>query len=153
MDRDRRLTGYLRGQVDQPTAPAGFELSNGWRVSYTIFLSTRCTSRHITDQFSYRSRSASCKYIQRHPETDDGTLCAKSFLLVTVETKTKKSRISASIIREVAHEDGVEPVQLLCKISRAAIPTAARIVSTSVDYSSAEIVLELPLKLAPYGSI
>ncbi|GAB7353764.1 hypothetical protein MBLNU459_g4154t1 [Dothideomycetes sp. NU459] len=32
MDRDRRLTGFLRGQTDRPTAPAGFELSNGWRV-------------------------------------------------------------------------------------------------------------------------
>lgn len=32
MDRDRRLTGWLRGQVDRPIAPAGFEYSNGWRV-------------------------------------------------------------------------------------------------------------------------
>lgn len=32
MDRDRRLTGYLRGQSDRPIAPAGFEFSNGWRV-------------------------------------------------------------------------------------------------------------------------
>jgi hypothetical protein len=33
MDRDRRLTGFLRGQVDNVKAPAGFELSNPWRVS------------------------------------------------------------------------------------------------------------------------
>jgi hypothetical protein len=33
MDRDRRLTGYLRGQTDQALAPAGFEFTNGWRVS------------------------------------------------------------------------------------------------------------------------
>lgn len=32
MDRDRRLTGFLRGQTDNPRAPAGFELSNPWRV-------------------------------------------------------------------------------------------------------------------------
>jgi hypothetical protein len=32
MDRDRRLTRYLRGQVDNPAAPAGFELNNPWRV-------------------------------------------------------------------------------------------------------------------------
>jgi hypothetical protein len=32
MDRDRRLTGWLRGQSDRPIAPAGFEYSNGWRV-------------------------------------------------------------------------------------------------------------------------
>lgn len=35
MDRDRRLTGYLRGQTDQAIAPAGFEFTNGWRVSFT----------------------------------------------------------------------------------------------------------------------
>lgn len=34
MDRDRRLTGYLRGQTDNPTAPAGFELNNPWRVRF-----------------------------------------------------------------------------------------------------------------------
>jgi hypothetical protein len=33
MDRDRRLTGFLRGQTDNPSAPAGFELNNPWRVS------------------------------------------------------------------------------------------------------------------------
>jgi len=32
MDRDRRLTGYLRGQTDNAVAPAGFELNNPWRV-------------------------------------------------------------------------------------------------------------------------
>lgn len=32
MDRDRRLTGMLRGQTDKPEAPAGFELNNPWRV-------------------------------------------------------------------------------------------------------------------------
>jgi hypothetical protein len=38
MDRDRRLTGYLRGQTDNPSAPAGFELNNPWRVSGEISL-------------------------------------------------------------------------------------------------------------------
>lgn len=33
MDRDRRLTGNLRGQTDNPIAPTGFELNNPWRVS------------------------------------------------------------------------------------------------------------------------
>ena len=32
MDRDRRLTGFLRGQTDNVKAPPGFELSNPWRV-------------------------------------------------------------------------------------------------------------------------
>ena len=34
MDRDRRLTGYLRGQTDKVVAPPGFELNNPWRVGY-----------------------------------------------------------------------------------------------------------------------
>ncbi|KAF6834401.1 hypothetical protein CMUS01_06174 [Colletotrichum musicola] len=33
MDRDRRLTGDLRGQTDNAEAPPGFELNNPWRVS------------------------------------------------------------------------------------------------------------------------
>jgi len=41
MDRDRRLTGYLRGQTDQALAPAGFEFTNGWRVSLTPQLAQR----------------------------------------------------------------------------------------------------------------
>lgn len=32
MERDRRLTGFMRGQTDQPAAPPGFELNNPWRV-------------------------------------------------------------------------------------------------------------------------
>ena len=32
MDRDRRLTGYLRGQTDKVAAPPGFELNNPWKV-------------------------------------------------------------------------------------------------------------------------
>ncbi|KAI1436252.1 hypothetical protein GGR50DRAFT_652485 [Xylaria sp. CBS 124048] len=36
MDRDRRLTGLLRGQSDAAIAPAGFELNNPWRVEKRI---------------------------------------------------------------------------------------------------------------------
>ncbi|KAI2636639.1 hypothetical protein GGS21DRAFT_489394 [Xylaria nigripes] len=32
MDRDRRMTGFLRGQSDAAVAPAGYELNNPWRV-------------------------------------------------------------------------------------------------------------------------
>lgn len=32
MERDRRLTGTLRGQTNQPEAPLGFEFSNGWKM-------------------------------------------------------------------------------------------------------------------------
>lgn len=33
MDRDRRLTGWLRGQTDKVEAPVGFEVNNPWKVS------------------------------------------------------------------------------------------------------------------------
>jgi hypothetical protein len=93
---------------------------------------TRCGSGHNTDPLSHRSRSASCKYIQRrHPETDDGTLCANFIPLVTIETNTKKPRIPGSIVCEVAHDDGVGDVQLLCRILRAAISMASTVVPTS----------------------
>ncbi|KAI9758840.1 MAG: hypothetical protein M4579_002786 [Chaenotheca gracillima] len=36
MDRDRRLTGYLRGQADEVKAPLGFELNNPWKVEDRI---------------------------------------------------------------------------------------------------------------------
>ncbi|KAF2460685.1 hypothetical protein BDY21DRAFT_369639 [Lineolata rhizophorae] len=36
MNRDRRLTGYLRGQSDDAMAPAGFELNNPWRMEKGI---------------------------------------------------------------------------------------------------------------------
>ena len=35
MERDRRLTGFMRGQTDKPVAPEGFELNNPWRVRIT----------------------------------------------------------------------------------------------------------------------
>jgi hypothetical protein len=84
MDRDRRLTGYLRGQIDQPTAPAGFEVSNGWRVSHTSF-----SKRRSADEAPLGREACHVNYIQIHPETDDSTLCAEPFFLVTIET-TKK---------------------------------------------------------------
>ncbi|KAF9741543.1 hypothetical protein PMIN01_01082 [Paraphaeosphaeria minitans] len=32
LERDRRLTGFARGQTDKAEAPPGFELNNPWRV-------------------------------------------------------------------------------------------------------------------------
>jgi hypothetical protein len=32
MERDRRLTGTLRGQTDKAEAPLGFELNNPWKL-------------------------------------------------------------------------------------------------------------------------
>lgn len=59
MDRDRRLTGYLRGQTDQAKAPAGFELSNPWRVC-TIGLEEFAQAANFFD--SLREASARCTY-------------------------------------------------------------------------------------------
>ena len=36
MERDRRLTGFLRGQTDNVEAPEGFELNNPWKVSFSV---------------------------------------------------------------------------------------------------------------------
>ncbi|KAF2116262.1 hypothetical protein BDV96DRAFT_46962 [Lophiotrema nucula] len=37
MERDRRLTGFARGQTDKPEAPPGFEVNNPWRVEKRFF--------------------------------------------------------------------------------------------------------------------
>lgn len=37
MDRDRRLTGYLRGQTDEAVAPPGFEVNNPWKVEKRFY--------------------------------------------------------------------------------------------------------------------
>ncbi|KAF2800652.1 hypothetical protein K505DRAFT_141845 [Melanomma pulvis-pyrius CBS 109.77] len=37
MERDRRLTGFARGQTDKPFAPPGFEVNNPWRVEERFF--------------------------------------------------------------------------------------------------------------------
>ncbi|KAK0709528.1 hypothetical protein B0T26DRAFT_835254 [Lasiosphaeria miniovina] len=36
MDRDRRLTGHLRGQTGNHLPPPGFELNNPWRTEPRI---------------------------------------------------------------------------------------------------------------------
>ncbi|ROW06658.1 hypothetical protein VPNG_06689 [Cytospora leucostoma] len=36
MNRDRRLTGFLRGQSDNPIAPPGYELNNPWKVESRV---------------------------------------------------------------------------------------------------------------------
>lgn len=38
MDRDRRLTGWLRGQTDKVEAPVGFEVNNPWKVSVPFWV-------------------------------------------------------------------------------------------------------------------
>lgn len=56
MDRDRRLTGFLRGQSDAPLAPAGFEVNNPWRVCLSD--RERIQNTHILS----RSRSVSHRW-------------------------------------------------------------------------------------------
>ena len=80
MDRDRRLTGYLRGQTDQALAPAGFEFTNGWRVSDLRF--GQYPSGIANNKL--RSRSASCKNKTTTITYGDGydsTLCSELFFL------------------------------------------------------------------------
>lgn len=55
MDRDRRLTGRLRGQTNSPIANAGFELNNPWRVGISLcqvlvyeYLLTACATGGAT---------------------------------------------------------------------------------------------------------
>lgn len=55
MERDRRLTGYLRGQSDKPIAPKGFELNNPWKVRVFSEIWHEL-GRHTDTKF--RSRSA-----------------------------------------------------------------------------------------------
>ena len=76
MDRDRRLTGYLRGQVDQPTAPAGFEVSNGWRVSYDT-LRQETESEDSTNEFAIGREAHHLNTFPHTCETDDSTACAE----------------------------------------------------------------------------
>ncbi|KAF2754885.1 hypothetical protein EJ05DRAFT_503828 [Pseudovirgaria hyperparasitica] len=37
MERDKRLTGFMRGQTDKPHAPDGFELNNPWKLERRIY--------------------------------------------------------------------------------------------------------------------
>jgi len=37
MERDKRLTGFLRGQSDKVEAPPGFELNNPWKVEKRFY--------------------------------------------------------------------------------------------------------------------
>ncbi|KAI1500876.1 hypothetical protein F5X99DRAFT_225027 [Biscogniauxia marginata] len=63
MDRDRRITGSLRGQSDKPIAPLGFELNNPWRVcfcrsssfSFVIHIANPRTSGRETDKLDEKN--------------------------------------------------------------------------------------------------
>ncbi|KAN0097195.1 NADH dehydrogenase 1 alpha subcomplex [Tylopilus felleus] len=35
MDRDKRLTGHIRGQKSDPTSPEGFDTSSAWYTQQT----------------------------------------------------------------------------------------------------------------------
>jgi hypothetical protein len=57
MDRDRRLTGFLRGQTDKPIAPAGFELNNPWRVRIVRWEDELLENTILTRVYSLRNGS------------------------------------------------------------------------------------------------
>lgn len=75
MDRDRRLTGYLRGQTDNPDAPPGFELNNPWRVRICPLLFCCFTFYKLETNIFNSARSVSSRlamrflfvYIPRNP--------------------------------------------------------------------------------------
>ncbi|QYS95932.1 hypothetical protein H0G86_003199 [Trichoderma simmonsii] len=75
MERDRRLTGTLRGQTDNPEAPLGFEFSNGWKVKSThIHISSY---RQINADTAYSWRRDSPKepnYLYATQQTREGDL-------------------------------------------------------------------------------
>lgn len=50
MDRDRRLTGTLRGQTDKAEAPLGFELNNPWKVCAALDIMIH----ELTREFSWK---------------------------------------------------------------------------------------------------
>jgi hypothetical protein len=109
MDRDRRLTGYLRGQIDQPTAPAGFEVSNGWRVSYASLPSTpQDVKRRNTNELFPGREARLVNYIHIHSETDDSTLREGSFLLVTIGMTQKHLQIRVPVVCEALHVNTME---------------------------------------------
>jgi hypothetical protein len=76
MDRDRRLTGYLRGQTDNPVAPAGFELNNPWRVCSSlqaIYKNVMLTILNSSRSGFYRFAGVTeskCTYVRRTNEWD-----------------------------------------------------------------------------------
>ena len=92
MDRDRRLTGYLRGQVDQPTAPPGFELSNGWRVSYTKF-DASVAARDVPLTRSLTGREAHHVNISKDIQRRAMARCAQTFSFSYSRNDTEHIRI------------------------------------------------------------
>jgi hypothetical protein len=89
MDRDRRLTGYLRGQTDNPTAPPGFELNNAWRVSILSgpFDSAESSADIIGSVKNGSSRLAGrfpLLYISRKKSRDEKQYTSESQLLMGI---------------------------------------------------------------------
>src|SRR5687767_5421628 len=58
MDRDRRLTGRVRGQIDRPEAQVGFEFTNGWKVR--SYCGSQCMTE-LTPKNSWRRGSRNRK--------------------------------------------------------------------------------------------
>jgi hypothetical protein len=65
MERDRRLTGFMRGQTDKPIAPEGFELNNPWRVRIG-------SVRHWREMLTSAVRTTILLSSMRSPSSDSG---------------------------------------------------------------------------------
>lgn len=64
MNRDRRLTGNLRGQTDSPFAPTGYELNNPWRVWPPK--RPKSNTWEIADDVPYRWRNGFARHVYTH---------------------------------------------------------------------------------------
>lgn len=97
MDRDRRLTGYLRGQTDHAEAPPGFELNSQWRVGYisqyiqcTILALTRCRWKNDTSEKTWAEWT----------DWRLGVTCRETTLSLALPRPMRKRTTGLSIIAE-----------------------------------------------------
>lgn len=99
MDRDRRLTGFLRGQTDRPTAPAGFELNNPWRVRILLLptiLKTKLTIKNSASRASSRFARATglnCTYVVRRRMNKGMITLQKEYELLKIHHGTEFCRL------------------------------------------------------------
>ena len=92
MDRDRRLTGFLRGQTDNVKAPKGFELSNPWRVRIS-----RIETGLVLICYSLSQAPHECNCIVQNPQSERipfQTFMSLMLLLVARIVASERPRLS-----------------------------------------------------------
>lgn len=95
MDRDRRLTGYLRGQSDRPRAPDGFELNNAWKVRSPQSVKDAC-SQSLAGTRCAVTESIIRRILSRHED-----LRRLFFSIAFWKVKSEFTHISDSIYHPV----------------------------------------------------